>query len=122
MCRDNATPTPPDTEGLTFLNKTLTVWDDIRNALVIVEELRNGSSHSNARVEVHQHSADKVSLKVTFRAVRELDDYLNSRFRRMLLEGVGDSLSIDDLERASSSVYRRFNEMNDVHGHVVLEE
>jgi hypothetical protein len=122
MCRDIATPTPPDTEGLTFLNKTLTVWEDIRNALVIVEELRKGSLYGNARVEVYQHSADKVSLKVMFRTVRELDEYLNSRFRRMLLEGVGDSLSIDDLERASSAVYDRFNEMNNVHGHILLGE
>lgn len=121
MCRGIATPTPPDTEGLIFLDKTLTVWEDIRNALAIVEELRKGLSHSNARVEVYQHSEDKVSLKVTFRSVRELDEYMNSRFRRMLLDGVGDSLRIDDLERATTEVYNRFNEMNDVHGHVVLE-
>ena len=122
MCRDIATPTPPDTEGLIFLNKTLTVWEDIRNALAIVEELRKRPSHNNARLEVYQHSEDKVSLKVTFRSVRELDEYLNSRFRRMLLEGVGDSLRIEDLERVSSEVYDRFNEMNDVHGHMILED
>jgi hypothetical protein len=40
----------------------------------------------------------------------------------MLLEGVGDSLRIEDLERASSEVYNRFNEMNDVHGHMILED
>ncbi len=122
MCRDNATPTPPDTEGLFFLDKTLTVWEDIRNALAIVEELRKQQTQSNARVEVYQHSEDKVSLKVTFRSVRELDEYLNSRFRRMLLEGVGDSLRIDDLEKASSKVYNRLNELNDVHGHIVLDD
>jgi len=122
MCRDIATPTPPDTEGLIFLNKTLTVWEDIRNALAIVEELRKGPTHSNARVEVYQHNEDKVSLKVTFRSVRELDEYLNSRFNRMLLDGIGDSLRIDDLERVSSEVYTRFNEMNDVQGHMILED
>ncbi|MFW9788464.1 MAG: hypothetical protein ACFFE1_12350 [Candidatus Thorarchaeota archaeon] len=121
MCRDNATPTPPDTEGLLFVNKTLTVWVDIRNALAIVEELRKGPSHNNARVEVYQHGANKVSLKVTFRSVRELDEYLNSRFRRMLLDGVGESLRIDDLERISSEVYNRFNELNDIHGHMILD-
>jgi len=120
MCRDCATPKPPDTEGLLFLNKTLTVWKDIRKALSIVEELRKQQSHSNARVEVYQHSADKVSLKVTFRSVQELDEYLNSRFRRMLLEGIGDLLKIDDLERASTKVYAQLNDLNDVHGHVVL--
>ena len=122
MCRDIATPTPPDTEGLIFLNKTLTVWEDIRNALAIVEELRKGPTHSNSRVEVYQHSENQVSLKVTFRSVQELDEYLNSRFNRMLLEGIGDSLRIDDLERASLDVYARLNEMNDVHGHMILEE
>ena len=122
MCRDIATPTPPDTEGLIFLNKTLTVWEDIRNALAIVEELRKGPTHSNSRVEVYQQNKNQIGLKVTFRSVRELDEYLNSRFNRMLLEGVGDSLKIDDLERASEEVYDRFNKMNDVHGHMILEE
>ena len=122
MCRDIATPTPPNTEGLIFLNKTLTVWEDIRNALAIVEELRKGPTHSNARVEVYQQNENQIGLKVTFRSVRELDEYLNSRFNRMLLDGVGDSLRIDDLERASAEVYDRFNEMNDVHGHMILED
>jgi hypothetical protein len=121
MCRDIATPTLPDTEGLIFLDKTLTVWEDIRNALAIVEELRKQQSHSNARVEMYQLS-ENSSLKVTFKSVRELDEYLNSRFRRMPLEGAGDSLRIDNLERVSSEVYARFNEMNDVHGHMILEE
>jgi len=122
MCRDIATPTPPNTEGLIFLNKTLTVWEDIRNALAIVEELRKGPTHNNSRVEVYQHNENQVSLKVIFRSVRELDEYLNSRFNRMLLEGIGDSLRIDDLEKASAEVYDRFNEMNDAHGHMILEE
>ena len=121
MCRDNATPTPPNTEGLLFLNKTLTVWEDIRNALAIVEELRKGPSHSNARVEVYHNSENQVGLKVTLRSVRELDEYLNSRFNRMLLEGIGDSLRIEDLERVASEVYDRFEEMNDIHGHMILE-
>jgi hypothetical protein len=38
----------------------------------------------------------------------------------MLLEGIGDSLKIDDIQRASDEVYARFNEMNEVHGHVVV--
>jgi hypothetical protein len=122
MCRESATPTPPDTEGLFFLNQSLTVWGDIRNALSTVEELRKQQPHRNARVEVYHHSENKVSLKVTFRTVEELDDYLNSKLRRMLLEGVGDSLRIDDLERTSSEVYERFNEMNTIHGHVVLDD
>jgi ribosome maturation factor RimP len=121
MCRDNATPTSPTTEGLTFLNKTLTVWEDIRSALTIVEELRKDPSYRNARVEVYQQNENKLSLKVTFRAVRELDEYLNSRFNRLLLEGIGDSLNIDDIERVSSEIYAQFNEMNSIHGHVIIE-
>jgi hypothetical protein len=87
-----------------------------------MEELRKQQTQINARVEVYQHSADKVSLKVTFRSVRELDEYLNSRFRRMLLEGVGDYLRIDDFEKASAKVYNQLIDLNDVHGHVVFDD
>ena len=52
MCRDNATPTRPDTEGDQFIGKTLTGWEEIRQALQFVEELRNNQEHTDARVEV----------------------------------------------------------------------
>jgi hypothetical protein len=86
-----------------------------------VEELRKVPTYSNARVEVYQHNEDKVGLKITFRTVHELNEYLNSRFRSMLQDGVGDSFRIEDLERVSSEVNNRFNELNDIHGHIVLD-
>lgn len=119
MSRDNSTPTPPDSEGLHFVGKTLVGWEDIRDSLSFVEKLRKQGTHNHARIEVYEYS-ENSSLKVTFRAVAELDSYLQSRFRIMLLAGVGDSLKIDDIQRASDKVYARFNEMTDVQGHVVL--
>ena len=120
MCRDNATPTRPDSEGLQFLlGKTLVGWEEIRQALEFVEEHRKHGIHSHVRIEVHEYS-ENSNLKVTFRTVSELDEYLHSRFRGMLLKGVGDSLKIDDIQKTSDEVYARFNEMADVHGLVIL--
>jgi hypothetical protein len=120
MCRDNATPNRPDPEGLHFLlGKTLVGWEEIRQALEFVEEHRKHGIHSHVRIEVYEYG-ENSNLKVTFRTVSELDEYLHSRFRGMLLKGVGDSLKIDDIQRASDEVYARFNEMADVHGLVIL--
>jgi hypothetical protein len=120
MCRDNATPTQPDPEGLQFLlGKTLVGWEEIRQALEFVEEHRKHGTHSHVRIEVYEYS-ESSNLRVTFRTVSELDEYLQSRFRSMLLKGVGDSLKLDDLQRASDEVYARFDEMNDVHGLVIV--
>jgi hypothetical protein len=120
MSRDNATPTRPDPEGLHFLlGKTLVGWEEIRQALEFVEEHRKHGIHSRVRIEVYEYS-ESSNLRVTFRTVAELDEYLQSRFRNMLLRGVGESLKIDDIQRASDEVYARFNEMNDVHGLVIL--
>ena len=86
-----------------------------------MEELRKDPTHNNSRVEVFHQNESKMSLKVTFRSVRELDEYLNSRFNRMLLQEASGSLSLDDLERASSEVATRLNEMNNIHGHMIIE-
>lgn len=85
----------------------LTGWEEIRQALQFVEELRNTQEHTDARVEVYEHSGDS-SLKVSFRTLQELDDYLRSRFRRMLLR--------DESEGAS----RKLDVMSDVHGQLCL--
>jgi hypothetical protein len=53
MCKDIATPPPPNTDGLLFLEKTLHVWEAIKNVLDIAEELRNRSSIRKGRVEVY---------------------------------------------------------------------
>ncbi|MFW9811204.1 MAG: hypothetical protein ACFFF9_02020 [Candidatus Thorarchaeota archaeon] len=120
MCRDNATSTRPDPEGLQFLlGKTLVGWEEIRQALEFVEEHRKLGTHNHLRIEVYEYS-ESSNLRVTFRTVSELDEYLQSRFRELLLKGIGDSLKLEDLQKASDEVYARFNEMNDVHGLVLL--
>ena len=100
----------PDQSSETTLSqwkgKTLTGWEEIRQALVFVdslpEEERNG-----ARVEVYEYSKES-SVKVSFTSLQELDDYLKSRFRRQLLKG----------EQVNHS--RHLDVLTEVHGQVVL--
>lgn len=122
MCRDIATPTSLNAEGLLLLNKTLIGWDDIRRALGVVEELRNEEPYTNARIEVYQHGANQMRLKVTLRSVQELDDYLNSRFRRVLQEEMRESFRLSELELVSSRVRQKLSGLGDVHGYVILED
>ncbi|MGY5855938.1 MAG: hypothetical protein RTS72_05010 [Candidatus Thorarchaeota archaeon] len=75
MCRDNVTPTHPDTEGNQFFGKTLNGWGEVRQALQFVEEIRSTQKHTDARVEVYEHSGES-SLKMSFRTLQKLDDYL----------------------------------------------
>ena len=83
-----------------------------------LEELRkNGNLY--ARVEVTEQREDS-SLRITFRTPAELDGYLRSRVRKMLLEGVGDTLSIDEVGKVSET-YARLNEMTNVRGLVLLD-
>lgn len=56
---------------------------------------------------MYEHSED-FSLKVSFRTLQELDDYLRSRFRRMLLRD------------ESGSALRQLGVIGEVHGQVVL--
>lgn len=121
MCRDIATPTSLNAEGSLLLNKTLTGWDDIRSALGVVEELRNEEPCTNARIEVYQHSANQISLKVTLRSIQELEDYLNSRFRQVLEKEMGESFRLSELELVTSRVREKLSDLNDMHGYVVLE-
>jgi hypothetical protein len=122
MCRDIATPTSLNAEGLLLPNKTLTGWNDIRSALGVVEELCNEEPYTNARIEVYQHSANQMSLKVTLRSIQELDDYLNSRFRQVLEKEMGESFRLSELELVSSRVRQKLSNLNDIHGYLVLEE
>ncbi len=85
--------------------KTLTGWEEIRQALVVVdslpEEKRNG-----ARIEVYEHSKES-SVKVSFHSLQELDEWLKMRFRRQLLKGEEDTS-------------RKLDVLSEVHGPVVL--
>ncbi len=55
-----------------------------------------------------------LSLKVTFRSIQELDDFLESRFRRLLLEGM-------ESEEESATSSKQLNVMNEVRGMVLLK-
>ncbi len=68
--------------------------------------------NNNARVEVFEHS-EHSSLMVTFRTMQELDDFLESRFRRLLLDGL-------DLDKEPRTTSHQLDVMNEVQGQVVL--
>lgn len=85
MSGENTTPTKSDSEDTHFLWKTLNGWEEIRSALLFVEELRAQEKHDDARLEVYEHSGDS-SLKVSFRTLCDLDDYLQSKIRGVLLK------------------------------------
>jgi hypothetical protein len=85
MTGDDATPTPPDPEGHHLLGKTITGWEEIRQALEFVEGLRKQQEHADARIELYEIS-EESSLIVTLRSVRELDDFRESRLRKRLLK------------------------------------
>ncbi len=89
-----------------WMGKTLTGWEEIRQALVFVdslpEEERNG-----ARVEVYEYSQES-SVKVSFTSLQELDEWLKMRFRKQLLKGN---------DNPSSKI---LDVLSEVHGHVLI--
>ena len=86
--------------------KTLTGWEEIRQALVVVDRLSE-EERNGVRVEVYEHSKES-SVKVSFRSLEELDEWLQMRFRKQLLKG--------DNGRTS----RKLDLLSEVHGHVVI--
>ena len=72
-----------------------------------MEELCTTQGQTDAMVEVYEHSGES-SLKVSFCTLQELDDYLRSRFRGILLKDESDDAS------------RKLDVMSEVHGQVVL--
>ena len=100
----------PDTRTESTLSelkgKTLTGWEEIRQALIAVERLPAGE-RNGVRVEVYEHSKES-SVKVSFRSLKELEDWLKMRFRKQLLKG----------EKSPSS--KILDVLSEVHGNVVL--
>ena len=96
-----------DTTLSQWMGKTLTGWEEIRQALVFMdslpEEERNG-----VRIEVYEHSQES-SVKVSFTSLQELDEWLKMRFRKQLLKGN---------DNPSSKI---LDVLSEVHGHVVME-
>jgi len=114
MCRDTAVPKQKGEHETTDLQgKTLSGWEEIRDALLAVENLRR-QGFVEARVEAYEYQ-DDISVKVTFRSVKELEQHLDSRMRRTLFEGVSDRL---ELERVIDP--EKHCERNDVHGQLLI--
>jgi len=88
-----------------WVGKTLTGWEEIRQALVFVdslpEEERNGT-----RVEVYEHSKES-SVKVSFNSLQEMEEWLKMRFRKQLLKG-------------EDNTSRKLDVLSEVHGQVVM--
>jgi hypothetical protein len=60
----------------------LSGWEELRIALDKVEEIRQ--TGKDARLEVI-NSVENTTLRITLRSKKELDDYLNSHLRRLIL-------------------------------------
>ena len=86
--------------------KTLTGWEEIRQALVAVERLPAGE-RNGVRVEVYAYSQES-SVRVSFHSLQELDDWLQMRFRKQLLKGDNGSTS------------RKLDMLSEVHRQVVM--
>ena len=74
----------------------LSGWEEIRQALEEVEELRKQGL--DARVEITD-CRDSTRLRVTLRSFKELQEYISHRFSRMLMTGITSAIPLDDFER-----------------------
>ncbi len=83
----------------------LSGWDEIRKALEEVEELRKQGI--DARVEV-EDSRDSSGLRVTLRSFKELQEYINYRFSRMIITGFTSTIPLDDFERLVTETSTNF--------------
>lgn len=61
--------------------------DEIREALMFLDRLPE-EKRNEVRVEVYEYNKES-SVKVSFRLLQELEEYLESRFRTLLLKGRG---------------------------------
>jgi len=95
-----------DTTLSQWMGKTLTGWEEIRQALVFLDSLPE-DKRNGARIEVYEHS-EESSVKVSFRSLQELEEWLKMRFRKQLLKG----------EDAVTS--RKLDVVSEVHGQVVM--
>ena len=78
-------------QEMNYLDKEYLVgWEEIRAALRDVEKLRQ--SGKNAKVEII-NSINTNTLRITLRSIKELDEYLNSHLRRLILDGAKEDTS-----------------------------
>lgn len=88
------------------MGKTLTGWEEILQALVVVDSLP-ADQRNEVRVEVYEHSKES-SVKASFYSLQELDAWLQMRFWRQLLKG-------DDGDTS-----RKLDVLSEVHEQIVL--
>ncbi len=85
---------PKQSTELTELD--LSGWQEIREALEEVEELRKRGL--DARVEIVDLS-DTSGIRVSLRSFNELQEYISHRFSKMLMTGITSAVPLDDFER-----------------------
>jgi len=95
-----------DTTLSQWVGKTLTGWEEIRQALVVVDSLPEEEC-KGARVEIYEYS-EESSVKVSFCSLQELDEWLKMRFRKQLLKGN---------DNPSSKI---LDVLSEAHGHIVI--
>ena len=97
-------PTPPTNTDtyVDLLGKLLTGWEEIRHALARIEELRR-SGNGSARIDVTDQST-RSSVSVSLRTVAELEEYMKTRLRFTLLDGVRGTLTLEERDSASEVV------------------
>ncbi len=100
----------PDQSSDTTLSQwkgnTLIGWEEIRQALVFVDSLSE-EELNGTRVEVYGYNKES-SVKVSFRSLQELDEWMKMRFRKQLLKGN---------DTPSSKI---LDVLSEVHGHVLI--
>jgi hypothetical protein len=70
--------------------QVLSGWEELRIALDKVEEIRQ--TGKDARLEVI-NSIENTTLRITLRSKIELDEYLNSHLRRLILGSSAEDFS-----------------------------
>ena len=93
-------------------------WQEIREALIQVEELR--SKGVNAKIELVDESLES-SEKVLLYSFGDLQKLIVRKFSKMLVDGVTTPIPLDDFERlVSETSVNLFGESNHITGRLLL--
>lgn len=79
-------------------------WEEIREAMEYVEELRGKSI--DARIEVMDEDCNSCT-RVILHSFDELQEFISYRFSRLLVSGITTSIPLDDFERLITEVSTR---------------
>ncbi|TFH06176.1 MAG: hypothetical protein E4H14_11330 [Candidatus Thorarchaeota archaeon] len=104
-------------QSVDFAELELSGWEEIRKALVEVEELRKQGL--DARVEIID-CRDSSGLRVTIRSFKELQEYISYRFSRMLMNEISSTVPLDDFERiVSETSTNLLNDSENIRGRLL---